>query len=93
MDQQRQSVEKLFGEALDMEPGARHEFLDACHDEPELKYLVEQLLREDERAGSFLKTPLFDLSTKVSITASDVGGTDRTVRSARFKEGDVIRLS
>jgi hypothetical protein len=82
MDQQRQSVEKLFGEALDMEPGARHAFLDAaCHDEPELKYLVEHLLREDERAGSFLKTPLFDLSTKVSITASD--GTDRTVRSAR----------
>ena len=48
-----------------------------------------QLLREDERAGSFLKKPLFDLS--VDITASGVDGTDRTVRrSPRFKEGEVI---
>jgi serine/threonine protein kinase/Tol biopolymer transport system component len=65
MGQQRQSVEKLFGDALDMAPEARHAFLDAaCHDEPELKHLVELLLMEDERAGSFLKEPLFDLSTK-----------------------------
>ena len=65
MGQQRQSVEKLFGEALDMAPEARRAFLDAaCHDEPELKHLVEQLLMEEERAGSFLKEPLFDLSTK-----------------------------
>jgi len=73
-----------------MESGARHAFLDAaCHDAPELKYMVKQLLREDERAGSFLKKPLFDLS--VDITASGVDGTDRTVRrSPRFKEGEVI---
>jgi eukaryotic-like serine/threonine-protein kinase len=65
MGQQRQSVEKLFGDALNMAPEARRAFLDAaCHDEPELKHLVEQLLIEDERAGSFLKEPLFELSTK-----------------------------
>jgi serine/threonine protein kinase len=65
MGQQRQSVEKLFGDALDMAPEARRAFLDAaCRDEPELKHLVEQLLIENERAGSFLKEPLFDLSTK-----------------------------
>ena len=64
MGQQRQSVEKLFGDALDMAPEARGAFLDAaCHDEPELKHLVEQLLMEDERAGSFLKRPLFDVSS------------------------------
>src|SRR6202041_2553886 len=65
MGQQRQSVEKLFGDALEMAPEARRAFLDAaCHDEPELKHVVEQLLIEEEGAGSFLKGPLFDLSTK-----------------------------
>jgi len=54
MGQQRQSVEKLFGDALVMEPEARPGFLDVtCHDDPELKHLAEQLLMEDERAGSF----------------------------------------
>ena len=68
MGQQRQSVEKLFGDALDMAPEARRAFLDAaCQDEPELKHLVEQLLMEDERAGSFLEKPPFDFSTKVGI--------------------------
>jgi serine/threonine protein kinase/formylglycine-generating enzyme required for sulfatase activity/dienelactone hydrolase len=68
MGHQRQSVEKLFGDALDMAPEARRAFLDAaCHDDPELKHLVEQLLMEDERAGSFLKRPLFDSSTRTGI--------------------------
>ena len=68
MGQQSQSVEKLFGEALDMEPEARRAFLDAaCHDDPALKHLVEQLLVKDERAGSFLNKPLFDFSTKAGI--------------------------
>jgi hypothetical protein len=91
MGQQRQSVEKLFGDALDTEPGARRAFLDAaCHDEPELRHLVEQMLMEDERAGSFLEKPLFDLSTKAGITATGVRSTDTTVASARFKAGDMI---
>ncbi|WP_035355260.1 hypothetical protein [Edaphobacter aggregans] len=66
MGQQRQSVEKSFGDTLEMEPEARRAFLDAaCRDEPELKHMVEQLLMEDERAGSFLEKPLFDFSTRV----------------------------
>jgi serine/threonine protein kinase len=70
MGQQRQSVEKLFGDALVMEPEARTAFLDAaCHDDPELKHLVEQLLMEDERAGSFLKKPLVDFSTETGSPA------------------------
>lgn len=68
MAQQRHSVEKLFCDALDMEPEARRAFLDAaCHDEPELKLMVEHLLMEDECAGSFLKKPLVDFSTKAGI--------------------------
>jgi eukaryotic-like serine/threonine-protein kinase len=91
MSRQRQSVEKLFGDALDMQPGARRAFLDAaCRDEPELKHLVEHLLSEDERAGSFLKRPLLELSTKGGITSYGVSSTRTTVTTARFKAGDVI---
>jgi hypothetical protein len=68
MGQQRQFAEKVFGDALDMAPEAKRAFLEAtCHDEPELKHLVEQLLMEDERAGSFLKKPLFDFSTNAGF--------------------------
>ncbi|MDX6461775.1 MAG: eukaryotic-like serine/threonine-protein kinase, partial [Acidobacteriaceae bacterium] len=90
MRQQRQSAEKLFGDALDMEPEARRAFLDAaCHDEPELKHLVEQLLMEDERAGSFLKNPLLDISASRSITAAS-DRSNHTAASARFEAGDMI---
>lgn len=90
MRQQRQSVEKLFGAALDMEPQARRVFLDAaCQDEPELKHLVESLLMEDERAGSFLKRPLLDCSIKTDTTA-DVSSTDSSSKKARFQTGDMI---
>ncbi|HMF75786.1 MAG TPA: serine/threonine-protein kinase [Bryobacteraceae bacterium] len=63
----------MFFDALDIEPGARRAFLDAaCHGEPELKHLVEQLLMEEERAGSFLKKPLVDFSTKAGSHAHTV---------------------
>lgn len=65
MGQQRQPVEKLFGAALEMEPEARRAFLDAaCHDEPELKHPIEQLLMEDERAGSLLKSGILHLGRR-----------------------------
>jgi serine/threonine protein kinase/Flp pilus assembly protein TadD len=91
MGQQRQSVEKLFGDALDMEPEARRAFLDvACQDEPELKHLVEQLLMEDERAGSFLKKPVVDFLTTTDTTANRVSDTNATSAGARFHTGDMI---
>ncbi len=72
-EQRRQSVEKLFGDAVVMEPEARGAFLDAaCRDAPELKHLVEQLLMEDERAGSFLEKPSFDFSTKAKSPSDGI---------------------
>jgi eukaryotic-like serine/threonine-protein kinase len=68
MGQQRQSIEKLFGDALDMAPEARRAFLDAaCRGDPKLKHAVEQLLMEHERVGSFLKEPLVGSSTSTGI--------------------------
>jgi serine/threonine protein kinase len=55
-----QSAEELFGEALELPPESRSAFLDrACGHDPELRRLLEQLLVDDARAGSFLAHPAF----------------------------------
>ena len=60
MTDPRQSAEELFGEALELPPESRSAFLDrACGHDPELRRLLEQLLLEDARAGSFLAHPAF----------------------------------
>jgi serine/threonine protein kinase/Tol biopolymer transport system component len=60
MTNPEQSAEELFAEALDLPPERRSAFLDeACRDAPELRRLIEQLLVEDQRAGSFLGKPAF----------------------------------
>jgi hypothetical protein len=58
MASQEQSVEQLFEAALDQRPEDRRAFLDrACANAPELRRRVEELLRADEEAGSFLEVP------------------------------------
>jgi hypothetical protein len=55
-----QSAEELFGEALELPSESRPAFLDqACSHDPELRRLLEQLLMEDARPGSFLAHPAF----------------------------------
>ncbi len=81
----RRSAEELFGEALELPPESRPAFLDqACGHDPELRRLLEQLLLEDARAGSFLARPAFtpDNTGTVSPTAPSVSG--------RFQSGQVI---
>jgi serine/threonine protein kinase/predicted negative regulator of RcsB-dependent stress response len=59
MDNLEQSAEELFGAALDLPPESRGAFLDqACREAPALRRLVEELLLEHDRAGSFLAQPL-----------------------------------
>src|ERR1700689_3774055 len=54
------SAEELFGEALELPPESRSAFLDrACGHDSELRRLLEQLLLDDARAGSFLAHPAF----------------------------------
>jgi eukaryotic-like serine/threonine-protein kinase len=54
-----QSAAQLFGEALDLDQERRTTFLDqACRGAPELRRLVEELLREYQEMGSFLGKPL-----------------------------------
>ena len=59
-----QTAEQLFAEALDLPPEQRSAFLDqACRGAPELRRLVEGLLHENQRMGSFLADPLFTPET------------------------------
>src|ERR1700679_2372820 len=56
MASQEQTVEQLFGAALDRRPEDRRAFLDhVCAGAPELRQRLEELLLADERAGSFLE--------------------------------------
>ncbi len=53
-----QSAEEIFATALDLPVGARAAFLDeACNEAPDLRRLVDELLLDHERAGSFLGEP------------------------------------
>ena len=55
----RQSAEQLFVDALELQPEKRQTFVDrACRGDPALRRRVEELLRKEERAGSFLRWPI-----------------------------------
>ncbi len=81
-----QSAEEVFGEALELPPASRAAFLDrACHDHPELRRLVEQLLAKHQQGGSFLADPAFspDGHTTVATTSAMAG-------PGRFQPGQLI---
>jgi hypothetical protein len=82
----RQSAEELFGEALELPPERRSAFLDqACRDSPEIRRRVEQLLEQDQQAGSFLRNPAFTPDGNATQTAaSTMPGT------GRFQAGQLI---
>jgi eukaryotic-like serine/threonine-protein kinase len=77
MDNQEKSAEELFEVVLDMAPERRGAFLDqACQDAPELRQMVEGLLLENDRAGSFLAEPLLRPQGS-SQTSAGVAATSR----------------
>ena len=62
MAAQRELVEQVFEAALALGPMEREAFLeDVCGGDLKLKRTVADLLAEDERAGSFLGHPPFDV--------------------------------
>ena len=81
-----QSAEELFGEALELHPEGRSAFLDrACGHDPKLRRLVEQLLMEDARAGSFLGHPAFTPDGTQTLSA-----VSPPASSGRFQPGQLI---
>jgi serine/threonine protein kinase/WD40 repeat protein len=85
-----QSAEQLFSEALDLPPEQRSAFLDqACRGVPELRRLVDGLLHENQRMGSFLAQPLFTPDGKSSASYEPTAPA-LPVTSARFPSGQLI---
>src|SRR5580704_17284206 len=89
---QRELVEQLFEAALALEPTEREAFFDqVCGDDPELRRMVEDLLAEDARAGSFLRHPPFDLLGKTAGSfhpvAEDTHPANRKGRHGRSLRG------
>jgi serine/threonine protein kinase len=81
-----QSAEELFGEALELPPESRSAFLDrVCGHDPELRRLLEQLLLEDARAGSFLAHPAFTPDGTETLSAVSPPATP-----GRFQSGQLI---
>ena len=59
MANKEQSAEEIFGAALDLPPEQRSAYLvRACRGSSELRNLVEELLIDYQRVGSFLEDPL-----------------------------------
>jgi eukaryotic-like serine/threonine-protein kinase len=80
MASQRELVEQLFEAALGLNPGERGAFLvEVCGSDRELKRMVEDLLEEDARAGSFLQSPPLDFLEKVS--PSPLAGSTNSIGS------------
>ncbi len=85
-----QSAEQLFSEALDLPPEQWSAFLDqACRGAPELRRLVEGLLHENQRMGSFLAQPLFTPDGKSSASHGPTAPA-LPVTFARFQSGQLI---
>jgi serine/threonine protein kinase/Tol biopolymer transport system component len=81
-----QSAEELFGEALELPPESRPAFLDrACGHDPQLRRLLEQLLMEDARAGSFLAHPAFTPDGTGTLSAAGPPASP-----GRFQPGQLI---
>jgi eukaryotic-like serine/threonine-protein kinase len=93
MASQEQSVEQLFGAALDHRPEDRRAFLDrACASAPELRQRVEELLLADEQAGNFLEQPfLVSLADRWDDTVP-VEETSGARASIGFKSASVGRF-
>jgi serine/threonine protein kinase len=92
MAEREQSAEKLFGAALDLPPESRAAFLDqACRGAPELRRLVEELLLDNERLGSFLGKPAFGQPNETPSPNLDrLQQTTFPESSERFQPGQMI---
>jgi eukaryotic-like serine/threonine-protein kinase len=89
----RQSAEQLFVDALELQPEKRQTFVDrACRGDPALRRRVEELLRKDERAGSFLRWPIVTSRQDVAAGGATVSSIDDDTAdvTARFSAGETI---
>lgn len=93
MASRRELAEQLFVTALALAPGERSAFLSkTCNDNPELRRMVEDLLADDARAGSFMLNPPLDLIDKAMVSVAETfHPSDHDAASGgRFAPGHVL---
>ena len=80
------SADELLGEALGLPPENRSAFLDqVCGHDLELRRLLEQLLLQDARAGSFPAHPAFTSDPTVTLSQESP-----PIILGRFQSGQLI---
>jgi eukaryotic-like serine/threonine-protein kinase len=73
MADREQAAERVFAEALSQRPERRSAFLDqVCRGVPELRQMVENLLRENDLLGSFLAEPLVKAGSPSPLSIGDI---------------------
>src|SRR6202020_766369 len=83
MDDREQSVEELFGAALDLPVEQRVAFLDeACRGVPEVRRRIEEMLEENARLGSFLNESA--LGARAAKTGGDCAPTLKDLTGAKL---------
>ena len=82
MPEDQPNLDSLFEAAVEIESGKKRAvFLDkSCGDDLELRKQVEQLLKSDEHAGSFLDKPPAELDVTI---LTDVAGESGSVSQGR----------
>jgi serine/threonine protein kinase len=86
MVDRQQLSEHLFEAALALKPMQRSAFLDeACKGDSELRHMVEDLLAEDVRAGSFLLHPPLGLPGKAVMN-----GASTADKAGLFEDGNAL---
>ena len=101
MASQQQLIEQIFEAALDLEPAQRSAYLaNACRDAPELRPLLEDLLLQNERVGSFLEKPLIRIGgsgtdgnsagVDFPFSPEEVPWTAAGQFASRFKVGEIL---
>jgi hypothetical protein len=70
--EQWRRAEELFHQALALQPGQRHAFLDEqCAGQDELLCEVESLLEFDEKATQFIESPALDVAGQLLAGNAD----------------------
>ena len=61
-------IEKLYHEALKLEPSHRAAYLqESCQDDEELRHEVESLLAADAQAESFIESPALEMAAQPPV--------------------------
>lgn len=99
MEDLQEFAEQIFVKALVLDPSERAAYLQSvCGSSPKVRERVENMLKEDDLAGSFLQRPLFDRlpleGTNSKTTSAQGSGTnEETIQRSytpQFKPGEVL---